>query len=99
MNFRFYISIHIYYRDELFNSLESREDFIYLSNRSSYTIKDVKTIDLKVDDGTTRKLDEIRYIPSFRKNLISHSKLDSNGYTWKVDDRILKIMDGSRVIL
>lgn len=36
---------------------------------------------------------------SFSKNLILLNKLNSNGYTWKYDDGILKVICGSRVIL
>ena len=36
---------------------------------------------------------------SFRSNLISPSRLDSSGYRWRADDKILKVMNGSRVVM
>ena len=46
-----------------------------------------------------RKLNEVRYISSFRSNLISLSRLDSSGYRWRADDEILKVMHGSRILM
>lgn len=66
----------------------------------SYAIKDEEIVSLKLHDGISKKLDEIQYIPSFSKNQISLSKLDSSGYTWRADDdEILKVIHESRVIL
>lgn len=38
-------------------------------------------------------------MPNFSKNLISSSKLDSNGYTYRASDRILKVIYDDRVIM
>ena len=90
---------HVCCREKLFDSLESREGAVHLPDGSSYAIKGVGTVSFKLHDGTSRKLGEVRHIPSFSKNLILLSKLDSNGYTWRAGDGILKVIRGSRVIL
>lgn len=86
-------------RDELFDSLGSRKSYVHLSDGSSYAIKSVGIVILNVHDWIVRKLEEIRYIPSFNKNLISFNKLDSNDYKWKEGDRILKVIHGSMIDL
>ena len=50
-------------------------------------------------NGAVKKLDEVRYISSFRNNLISLSRLDSNNNGWRVDDEILKVIHGSKVMM
>ena len=44
-------------------------------------------------------MEKVRYIPNFRWNLISLSRLDSNGYRWIAGDGILIVMSGNRMIL
>jgi len=56
-------------------------------------------VNLKLHDEISRKLSEIWYIPNFNKNLISLSKLDLNGYTWRANDGILKIIYGNKIFL
>ena len=59
----------------------------------------IRTVSLEVHDGTVKKLGEIRCISNFNRNLISLSKLDSNGYTWRAGDGVLKVMYGSMVVV
>lgn len=80
MNFRFYLSTSCFYRKDMFDSRESREDAIYLVDGSSYAIKGIITVNLYIHNEAMKKLDEVQYISSFRKNMISHSRLDSSSY-------------------
>lgn len=59
------------YREELFNSLENREGAANLPNGWSYMIEGEGIVSLKLNDGTSRKLNRVRNISSFSKNLIS----------------------------
>ena len=52
----------------------------------------------KTHDSVVRRLGEVRYILDFRRNLISLSKLNLNGYRWVAGNGILKIMRGNRMI-
>ena len=70
-----------------------------MADGSSCAITDIGTVSLEVHDGTVKKLGEVRCIPNFSRNLISLSKLDSNGYTWRVGDGVLKVLHDSRIIL
>lgn len=47
---------YIYYREELFDSLESIKDYVHLSNKLSCAIKNIKTSSLKVCNGTVKTL-------------------------------------------
>ena len=68
----------MYYREELFDSLKSNESTVHLLDGSSCEIKDNGTVNLQTHDEAMKKLDEVRYISSFR--LISLSRLNSSGY-------------------
>ena len=53
----------------------------------------------RTHDGVVRRLGEVRYIPDFRWNLISLSRLDSRGYRMVAGEEILKVLHGDRIIL
>ena len=73
-------SHHVCCREDMFDSLKNCEDTIHLSDGSSCAIEDIETVSMKVHDGIVRKLDEAQYISSFKRNLISLSRLDSISY-------------------
>ena len=56
-------------------------------------------VSVETHDGAMRKLGEVRYIPSFKKNLIFLSRLDSTGYRWRADGGILKVMRDNRITM
>lgn len=90
---------YIYCKEELFDSLESRENIVYLPDRLSCAIKCTWTVSLKTNDGTVKKFCEIRCLLSFHRNLVSLSKFDSNDCMLRASNRILKVMHDSRIIL
>jgi len=44
-------------------------------------------------------LEEVRFIPSLKHSLISLGELENNGYVFKGEQRMLKVMKGSRVVM
>ena len=54
---------------------------------------------LKLHDGMLKTLNDVRYIPDLKRNLISLGVLDSNGYCYKAQNGVLKVMKGSMVVL
>ena len=50
-------------------------------------------------DGVVRTLEEVRYIPDMRKNLISLETLDSKNYSYKSENGIVKISKGVMVVM
>ena len=53
----------------------------------------------RTHDGAVRRLGEVRYIPDFRRNLISLSRLDSKGYRTVAGREILRVLCGDRIVL
>ena len=53
---------------------------MHLLGGLSCTIKDIEIVNLQTHDGIMKKLNEVRYIPNFRSNLILLSRLDSSSY-------------------
>ena len=64
----------------MFDSLKIGNGTVLLPDGSNCEIKGNGTVSMKLHDRTVKKLHEVRYIPSFKKNLISLSKLDSTGF-------------------
>ena len=62
-------------------------------------IKNIKTVNVETHDRAVRKLDEIRYISSFKRNLIFLNKLSSTGYRWRADGEILKVLHSNRIMM
>ena len=90
-------SYHVCCRKELFDSIKSSEGTVHLSDGSSCAIEGIRTISMKEHDGTVKNLDEVWYIPSFRRNLISLSRLNLIDYRWRADGEILKVLHDVRL--
>ncbi|KAG8502454.1 hypothetical protein CXB51_000383 [Gossypium anomalum] len=59
----------------------------------------IGSIQLKNQDGSTRVLTDVRYVPSLKKNLISLGALESKGSVVTMRDGVLKVTSGALVIL
>ena len=62
-------------------------------------IRDIETICLRTHDGAVKKLDEVRYISNFKRNLTSLSRLDLSSYKWRTKDGILKVFCSSKIVM
>ena len=56
-------------------------------------------IRLKMLDGMTRELIDVRHVPDLKRNLISFGMLDKMGYFVKLELGTLKVMRGSMVLM
>lgn len=56
-------------------------------------------IHLKLHDGTQTLLQQVRYIPELKRNLISLGMLESNGFWFKSKSGIVKIFKGTQLII
>ena len=63
---------------ETFN--EVLEEQVLLGNNKCSEIKGIWTVRIKMFDGVERVLQQVRYIPTLKRNLISLGTLDSKGY-------------------
>ena len=50
-------------------------------------------------DGIPRILHKVQYIPSLCNNLISTGMLDALGYTSRVQDGVLEVVKGGKIVL
>lgn len=66
-----------------------------MGNDKRCTIKGIGSMKLRLFDGTERILTLVRYIHELKRNLISLGTLDKAGYTYKVENRVMKIYKGS----
>ncbi|GFZ04980.1 hypothetical protein Acr_17g0005520 [Actinidia rufa] len=59
----------------------------------------VGNVKIKMFDGAVRTLDGVVYIPKLRKNLISLSRMDSNGCKYFAGGGAMKITRGGKVLM
>lgn len=57
------------------------------------------SIVLKLEDGSEFQLNNVRYVPGLKRNLISLGTFESAGYTVSLKNGKAKIINGSRVVL
>ena len=50
-------------------------------------------------DGMIRELKEVRYVPQFKRNIISVGTLETLGLEISIKDGVLKMTKGSLVVL
>ncbi|KAG8479441.1 hypothetical protein CXB51_029725 [Gossypium anomalum] len=72
---------------------------VYMGNDNACKTVGIGSIQLKNQDGSTRVLTDVRYVPSLKKNLISLGALESKGSVVTMRDRALKVTSGALVIL
>ena len=59
----------------------------------------ISTVQLKLNDGTVRDLQGVRYIPDLKKSLISLSALESKGYSITLKDGGLTVSLGNLIVM
>ena len=50
-------------------------------------------------DGIERVLQQVRYIPGLKRNLVSLGTLDARGYTYKASGGAIRVMKGFLVVM
>ncbi|GFY85485.1 hypothetical protein Acr_04g0002230 [Actinidia rufa] len=72
---------------------------IIMGNDASCRVIGIGTIKIKMCDGVVRILCDVRHNPELRKNLISLGTLDSNGYGYKSEGGVLKVIKCALIIM
>ncbi|KAG8474318.1 hypothetical protein CXB51_033774 [Gossypium anomalum] len=75
------------------------EGVVLMGNNVLCKIAGVGTIKVKMFDGIVRTLSDVQHVPELKKNLILLSTLDSKGYIYTAENRVLKISKGSLVVM
>ena len=86
-------------RDWFFDFREMGGEVVYTANDNPLMTNGIGSIRLKNQDGSTRVLTDVRYVPSLMKNLISVGALESKGFTVIAKDGVMKIISGALVIM
>ncbi|KAG8482771.1 hypothetical protein CXB51_024179 [Gossypium anomalum] len=93
-------TFHMSLNRDWFTTYETvSEGVVLMGNNTSCKIAGVGTIKVKMFDGVVRTLSDMRHVPELKRNLISLSTLDSKGYRYTAESRVLKISKGSLVVM
>ena len=65
---------------------------VYMSNDSTCKMMRIGSVQIKMFDEVVRKLNDVRYVPDLKKNLISLSVLDASGYRIILEGENLKVV-------
>lgn len=68
---------------------------VLLGNDNPCKIKGIGTIKLRMYDGLNMIIQQARYIPELKRNLISLGTLESNKYFLKLDNGNMRMLKGS----
>ncbi|KAL1223474.1 Retrovirus-related Pol polyprotein from transposon TNT 1-94 [Cardamine amara subsp. amara] len=72
---------------------------IKMANNSVSKVAGIDSIKIRTHYGRFVTLNDVRHVPSMEKNLISVSLLDSRGFQYSGGGGVLKVYQGSDVIL
>ena len=91
---------HVCSRLDYFDTLQRKKaGFMSLGDGSTCQVKGVGVVKIKMLNGEIRSLGGVAYVPKLRRNLISLSQLDSEGYHFSAAGGVLKITHGETVLL
>ncbi|GKC64994.1 hypothetical protein Tco_1097592 [Tanacetum coccineum] len=86
-------------RDFLFNFKEFNGGTVLLGDNRACVIMRIGNVIVQMKDGSSFVLENVRYIPELKRNLISLGTLDREGYTVKLQNRRVKVIKGSLMVL
>ncbi|GJX23943.1 retrovirus-related pol polyprotein from transposon TNT 1-94 [Tanacetum coccineum] len=86
-------------RDFLFDFKEFNGGTVLLGNNRACAIMGIGKVRVQMKDGSSFVLENVRYIPELKRNLISLGTLDREGYTVKLQNGRVKVIKGSLMVL
>ena len=93
-------SFHMCPNKNLFLNFEAYDGgVIVMGNNTICKVVEKGIIRLKMLDGMTRELANVRHVPDLKRNLISLGMLDKMGCLVKMESGTLKVMSGSIVLM
>ncbi|GKB35942.1 zinc finger, CCHC-type containing protein [Tanacetum coccineum] len=88
-----------YRRDYLVDFKEYDGDNILLGDGRECRVRGTGKVQVQMRDGSSFVLDNVRYVPELRRNLISLGTLEKEGFTVKMQSGKIKVIKGSLVVL
>ncbi|KAH9648835.1 hypothetical protein KPL70_025759 [Citrus sinensis] len=93
-------SFHMCPNKNLFLNYEAYDGgVVVMGNDAIFKVVGKGIIRLKMLDGMTRELANVRHVPDLKRNLISLGMLDKMGCLVKLESGTLKVMRGSMVLM
>ncbi|GFY95706.1 filament-like protein [Actinidia rufa] len=91
---------HVCSKKEFFDTFQERDGgSLFLGDGTPCKIQGVGNVKIKMFDGAVRTLGGVVYIPKLRRNLISLSRMDSNGCKYFAGGGAMKITRGGKVLM
>lgn len=72
---------------------------VVLGNNKACQVRGIGSIRFKMHDGTEKLINNIRYVPELKRNLISLGVLDQLGYTFKANNGNLTVSKGALILM
>ncbi|GJY85975.1 hypothetical protein Tco_0500001 [Tanacetum coccineum] len=88
-----------YKRDYLFDFEEYDSGNVFLGDDRECRVRGTSEVQVQMRDGSSFVLDNVRYVPKLRQNLISLGTLEKEGFTMKMQSGKIKVTKGSLVVL
>ena len=93
-------SFHMCPSKSFFKTFESvNDEKVLLGNNLTCKVARIETISLKMFDGVTRDLHQVRYVPELKRNLISLGMVDQLGSTIKAENGEIQVLDQGKIIM
>nr|GEY30295.1 retrovirus-related Pol polyprotein from transposon TNT 1-94 [Tanacetum cinerariifolium] len=86
-------------RHFLFDFKEFNGGTVLLDDNRACAIKGTGKVRVKMKDGSSFVLENVRYVLELKRNLISLGNLDREGYTMKLQNGKFKVIKGSLMVL
>ncbi|GJR89434.1 retrovirus-related pol polyprotein from transposon TNT 1-94 [Tanacetum coccineum] len=86
-------------RDFLFDFKEFNGGTVLLGDNRACAITGTRKVRVQMKDCSSFVLENVRYIPELKRNLISLGTLDREGYTVKLQNGRVKVIKGSLMVL
>ncbi|GFY89238.1 hypothetical protein Acr_06g0011780 [Actinidia rufa] len=93
-------TMHVCSKNEFFDTFQERDDgSLLLDDVTPSKIQGVGNVKIKMFDGVVCTLGGVVYIPKLQRNLISLSRMDSNGRKYFVGGGAMKITRSGKVLM
>ncbi|GFY94110.1 hypothetical protein Acr_09g0005560 [Actinidia rufa] len=93
-------TMHVCSKKKFFDTFQERDGgSLFLGDGISCKIQGVRNVKIKMFDGAVHTLGGVVYIPKLRRNLISLSRMDSNGCKYFARGGAMKITRGGKVLM
>nr|XP_016457574.1 PREDICTED: uncharacterized mitochondrial protein AtMg00300-like [Nicotiana tabacum] len=87
------------FRKDWFSSYEKSGGTVVMGNNATCAIVGIGSVRVRCHDGVVRTITQVRHVPDLKKNLISLSTLDEQGYRYMSEAGTIKVTKGSLVML